>query len=107
MSYVTLMDYTGHESGAVLYDDGSVWVGNWAFIYGVPRQFATGMVGLDDLEIDGELLPYNSVDVPQEAIDAMQAHEQEQGTEISKPDTFRAIKIPGKKIIVVTQEEWN
>jgi len=47
-----LMELTGVESGVVLYGNEGI-VSNWSAISGLPRLFATGVIGLgdgDDLE---------------------------------------------------------
>ena len=98
-NFEDLQELTGQESGAVQYGDGSIWVGNWTSISGIPRMFATGMIGL------GETLTAVSCEVPEEVKRAMNDHEREQGMEVSN-DGFTAWKVNDGEVIVVTQSEW-
>lgn len=97
MTSQTLQEITGHESGAVQYEDGSIWIGNWSSIEGIPRQFVTGMIGL------GETLTAKKCAVPQSVRQAMNEHEREQGTEVSRSG-FRAWRV--NDTIVVVQSDW-
>ncbi len=98
-TYSDLQELTGHESGAVQYSDGNIWVGNWVGISGIPRLFATGMIGL------GETLTAIPCDVPEEVKQAMNDHEREQGTEVSA-EGFTAWEVNGGEAIVVIQGDW-
>ena len=97
-TYSSLQELTGYEAGAVLYANGDIWIGNWSSIEGLPRIFAFTTIGL------GEDLIGTRCRVPSEAKRAMQLHEQEQGTNISRSG-FRAWKV--NEAIVVVQEDWN
>lgn len=106
----TLQDYTGQESGAVLFDEGTIWIGNWSSINGIPREFAHAAIGLNDLTDDsGELLPCEVIAPPGEVIQAMLDHEQEvdPGTDPTPEKDFHAISIPKHNVIVVWADTWN
>ncbi|GJQ37494.1 MAG: hypothetical protein DYG87_03750 [Anaerolineae bacterium CFX3] len=98
-TYDDLQELTGHESGAVQYGDGSIWIGNWTGINGIPRLFATGTIGL------GGTLTAVPCNVPEDVELAMNDHEREQGTEVST-EGFAAWEVNGGEVIVVTQSEW-
>lgn len=100
---VTLQEITGYESGAVVYEDGSVWVGNWSSIDGIPRQFATGDIGLGE---DVAAMEREDVSVPETAIDAMIQHEADQGVDFVARTGYLAIRLPVAKVTVVTHEDW-
>lgn len=90
----TLQELTRHESGAIQYSDGAIWIGNWTGIDGIPRTFATGIIGL------GESLTAHVCAAPRAAIRAMQAHEREQGTPVSRAG-FRAWRVNDDTVITV------
>jgi hypothetical protein len=96
----TLQDITGHESGAVYWpESGEIIICNWSNIDGLPRIFATGaLIGLGE-----DLSGARRVAAPAAVKRAMQAHEREQGTPVSKTG-FRALAVAGA--VVVTQEGW-
>lgn len=104
----SLYDLTGHESGAVQYDDGAIWTGNWSSISGIPRQFLTGMLGLgEDL---GDTEP---IAVPKEVITAMEQHTgelREAGETIldgvEDRTGYTAVYLPAHKVTIVTHREW-
>ena len=53
----TLQELTGHESGLVLYQESHEAIYcNWSSINGLPRTFATGLIGLGEEipEVEGE-----------------------------------------------------
>jgi hypothetical protein len=93
-----LQELTGHESGAVQYSDGSIWIGNWSGIAGIPRQFATGMIGL------GETLTAARCPVPADVRRAMRKHEKEQGGTRSRRG-FMAWLVNGETVVVM-QKDW-
>jgi hypothetical protein len=98
--YQNLQDLTGHESGAVLFEEsGEILICNWSQVQGIPRVFVTGIIGL------GEPLTAVPCAVPKEVKRAMNDHEREQGAEVSK-NGFRAWRVNGK-VIVVTQANWH
>lgn len=97
-TFEDLQELTGQESGAVQYGDGSIWVGNWTQVNGIPRMFATGLIGL------GETLTAIPCEVPEEVKQAMNDHEREQGTEASQ-DGFTAWRV-NDEITVVIQNGW-
>lgn len=99
--YDTLEALTGHESGAVQYEDGSIWVGNWKYILGIPRNFFPSgrMAGL------GECMEARSTPVPDDVKAAMQQHERDQGTPISETG-FKAWRVNDKETVVI-QSGWN
>lgn len=106
----TLQDYTGQESGAVLFDEGTIWIGNWGSIEGIPREFALASIGLNDLTNDeGDLLPYEAVSPPGEVVQAMLDREQEldPGTDQTPENSFHAISIPKHNVVVVWSDTWN
>ena len=94
----TLQDLTGQESGPVQYGDGSIWIGNWTQVNGIPRVFATGLIGL------GETLTAVTCEVPEEVKQAMNDHERTQSTEAST-EGFTAWRV-NDEVTVVTQNEW-
>lgn len=102
---MNLQEITGHEAGAVVYSDGSIWIGNWTGIQGVPRAFATGMLGLgEDLTADAR-----RVAVPSDVKRAMRAWAAAFGGDA--PTTgyrARRRRVVGghEEIIVVTHHEW-
>jgi hypothetical protein len=55
MTMRTLEELTGQESGIVIYENGGILC-NWSSINGLPRIFATGLIGLDEEipEVEGE-----------------------------------------------------
>jgi hypothetical protein len=85
-AYTDLQSLTGHESGALQYEDGSVMILNWASISGIPRTFVGHPIGL------GETLVRRRTATPYAAKKAMQQHEREQGTPISQTG-FRAWQV--------------
>ena len=95
--YTNLQELTGHESGAVLYPGGEIWVGNWAGIAGLPRQFITGLIGL------GEPLAAERCATPIPVMYAMQDHERAQDGEVSKSG-FRAWKVNDSTVVI--QKGW-
>lgn len=107
-TYTTLQEITGQESGAVLYIDGEIWIGNWSSIAGIPRTFAGAIIGL------GEDLTAVPCDVPTSVILAMLTHE---GIEAKLEDVdvyehkFAAWKVNAWRVkddyIVVTNIDWN
>lgn len=56
MSYRTLEELTGRESGIVVYGGTDAILVNWTGIVGLPREFAGSAVGLGEIipEIEGE-----------------------------------------------------
>ena len=105
----TLQDYVSYESGAILYEDGTIWIGNWCSINGIPREFAGAWIGLNDLcGGEGELLPYQEIKPPAEVVAAMLEHELEQDpdTELSPPETFHAITIDDLNVTVIWCSNW-
>lgn len=104
----TLYDLTGHESGAVCYGDGSIWVGNWSGIAGIPRAFGMlGMIG------NGEDLYAEPTEVPPEAMEAMEAHTdalRQAGEQIvsgaGDREGYTALVLPAHQITVVTHDQW-
>jgi len=98
----TLQDVTGNESGAVQYDDGGIWIGNWSGINGIPRLLEPiGVIGLDE-EMDGE-----SCEVPPDVMTAMIEHEASDdggGERVSEAGDFRAVRCGN--VIVVTSTQW-
>jgi len=97
-TYQDLQELTGQESGAVLYADGAILICNWTQVQGIPRMFATGLIGL------GETLTAVPCEVPEEVKQAMNDHEREQGTEVSQ-DGFTAWRV-NDEVTVVTQNHW-
>lgn len=97
-TYKDLQELTGHESGAVQYSDGEILICNWTQVQGIPRMFATGLIGL------GETLTAEACEVPEEVKQAMNEHEREQGSEAST-EGFTAWRVNGE-VTVVTQYEW-
>jgi hypothetical protein len=98
ITYTDLQELTGQESGAVQYADGEILICNWTQVNGVPRMFATGLIGL------GETLTAISCNVPDKVIQAMNEHEREQGNEAST-EGFTAWLV-NDEITIVTQNEW-
>lgn len=96
---MTLQDATGRESGAVQYSDGSIWIGNWCSIEGIPRLFATGTIGLGE-----DLSDTHRCDLPVDVIAAMLDHERSQGDVVSNTADFSAITVAG--VVVVTSSKW-
>lgn len=68
----SLQELTGKESGAVQYNNGDIWIGNWTQVAGIPREFATGTIGL------GETLLAKRCATPKAVRRAMQDYELEQ-----------------------------
>lgn len=97
-TYSDLQELTGHESGAVQYADGEILVCNWTQVQGIPRMFATGLIGL------GETLTAAPCEVPEEVQQAMNEHEREQGTNAST-EGFTAWRV-NDEVTVVIQNEW-
>ena len=101
---MTLQELTGRESGAVVYSDGSVWVGNWTSIDGIPRKFCNFSVGL--VEVLGEA---ESCDVPEGAVDAMEVHERDVNGLDYKMDVskVRALWLADHDVTVVYSLDWG
>lgn len=97
--YMNLQDLTGRESGAVLFGNDDILICNWSQISGVPRVFATGIIGL------GETISAVRCDVPETVISAINDYEEENGSSPSK-EGFTAWRV-NEDCIVVTQENWN
>jgi len=97
----TLMELTGHESGAIVYEDGETMaILNWSQENGIPRQFATGWIGLGEDLSDAQPVP-----VPEWVVEHMQQHELENGAdEVSDPGEFTAWEVAG--VTVVVCNEW-
>lgn len=93
----SLQELTRQESGAVQYSDGTIWIGNWTGIEGIPRAFVTGMIGL------GEPLTARVCAAPRDVVRAMQEHEREQETEVSRTG-FRAWRV--NDVVVVVNRAW-
>lgn len=101
ITYKGLQELTGYESGAVLYEEsGEIIICNWSNIEGLPRMFATGLIGMGET-LTAELLD----ETPAEVITAMNKHEDEQGTEQSTSG-FTAWRLNGIAIVTI-QEDWN
>ncbi|GAB4504357.1 MAG: hypothetical protein Fur0043_13510 [Anaerolineales bacterium] len=49
ITYTDLQDLTGHESGALLFENGDIIICNWSQVQGIPRLFVTGLVGLGEV----------------------------------------------------------
>lgn len=98
-TYTNLQELTHQESGAVQYGN-DIWIGNWSSIEGLPREFYTGTIGL------GETITAKRCRVPAEVKQAMNDHEREQGTEVSRTG-FKAWNVNDGEAIVVTQFYWN
>ncbi|MDP1547393.1 MAG: hypothetical protein Q8L87_15390 [Anaerolineales bacterium] len=97
-TYNDLQELTGQESGAVQYADGEILICNWTQVQGIPRMFATGLIGM------GETLTAVPCGVPSEVKQAMNEHEREQGTEAST-EGFTAWRV-NDEVTVVTQNDW-
>jgi hypothetical protein len=97
-TYSDLQELTRHESGAVQFADGEILICNWTQVNGIPRIFATGLIGL------GETLTAVPCDVPAEVKQAMNDHEREQGTEASS-EGFTAWRV-NDEVTVVIQSDW-
>ena len=99
-TYEDLQELTGHESGAIRYSDGAIWIGNWTQVQGIPRLLEPiGMIGL------GETLTARRFPVPAEVKKAMQDHEWNQGAEAVSEKGFSAWLVNGDTVVVV-QENW-
>jgi hypothetical protein len=98
MFYRSLEEITRHESGAIQYSDGAIWIGNWAGMVGIPRLFATGMIDWP------EALYRERVAAPKEVVQAMRMH----AIEVSGDDYktgYKAWAVNGDTIVVV-HKEW-
>lgn len=94
----TLHELTKHESGAILYADGSILVGNWEGVSGIPREFAGTLIGL------GEPLTARRCAVPHQIKRAMQEYERACDVAISRHG-FRSWLVNGDTVVVV-QDDW-
>jgi len=99
----SLQELTGHESGAVLYSDGTIWIGNWTSISGIPRMFGYGpyetSIGLGE-----DLSAAKRCKAPDEVKKAMRQHDKAQ-TGLTSPRTgFRAWTVAD--VVVVIQGDW-
>ncbi|MCZ2121837.1 MAG: hypothetical protein LC108_06210 [Anaerolineales bacterium] len=101
ITYSDLLELTGQESGAVCFESGEIIICNWTQVQGIPRIFATGLIGMGEM-ITAELLDH----APENIIKAMQDHEREYGANEVSKDGFTAWEVNGG-VIVVTQNEWN
>ena len=98
-TFSNLQELTGHESGAIQYSDGTIWIGNWSGIEGMPRELSPiGMIGL------GEPLTAERCSVPIEVKLAMQGHERGQGTPVNSND-FCSWRVNGDTVVTI-QDDW-
>jgi hypothetical protein len=97
-TYDNLQELTGHEAGAILHSNGEIVITNWAGIPGIPREFATGMIGL------GEELSAKRCATPAAVKRAMREHEREQGTDPSRTG-FRSWQVG--EVVVTINTNWN
>jgi hypothetical protein len=100
-----LQHITGHEAGAVQYDDGTIWVGNWSHFDGLPRVLGS----LATVFIPADLtIIRKSVAVPPTARRAMMDHERAEGTKPSRTG-YRAMRLTDgtDTATVVISEDWN
>ncbi|NOH04677.1 MAG: hypothetical protein HND47_23255 [Chloroflexi bacterium] len=98
-TYRDLQELTGHESGALLFANGDILICNWTQVQGIPRMFATGLIGL------GETLTAEPCEVPDEVKRAMNEHEREQGADAVSTEGFTAWRV-NDEVTVVTQCGW-
>ena len=101
-TYRNLQDLTGHESGAVQYENDGIWIGNWSGFDGIPRSFASSTIGL------GEKMTAEKCRVPNDVKEAMQAHEAqelEQGADSVNVTGFSAWEV--NDAVVVVQDDWH
>jgi hypothetical protein len=95
-----LQEITGTESGAIQYQDGNIWIGNWSHEDGIPHYLAPiGMIGL------GEQLRAKRCAVPPGVKRAMQDHDRDQGNDTPAKTGYRAWRVNG--VTVVIQNDWN
>lgn len=100
--YENMQQLTGKESGMLLFGSREYIIGNWTQVNGIPHVFYGELLGL------GEVFAATSCEVPPEMVEAMQAHEADQGTEPSK-DGFHAWEIfidGGFICTVAVQDCW-
>lgn len=92
-----LTELTGHESGCIVYEDGTTVVMNWSSVDGIPRGFAGGLIGL------GEPLVAKRTAVPQAAKAAMRDRCRAEGMPVEYTGyTAWAVL----DVIVVTHADW-
>ena len=99
---MNLQDLTGYESGVLVWRDTKEGIAtNWSAINGIPRQFATGLIGLgdgDDLEPVVDLCDIDR-DIIAAAFDLAEA----EGDEAPAPDKVFA----NTEVTVFTFIGWN
>lgn len=98
----TLQDITGHESGAVVWDDGSVWVGNWSGCKGLPRALGPiDGIGLGE-GLAAEPIGYMDIDAADEDAAKVAAVD---GGHDDNPATDAAYRVNGE-CTVITFRDW-
>lgn len=102
-----LQELTGHESGAVRYRDGDIYVLNWASVDGLPRSLGPLYpIGLGD-----DLSNYVEAEPPADVIKAMAAHDAEQtGSDPEHDydrDQLHCYYLPDHDVHVVWHDNWN
>lgn len=94
-----LQEFTGQESGAVMYDSGEIWIGNWTGFSGLPRVFAGMTIGLGETITRAEVCR-----VPEEAKTAMIEHDIDNSHDIyDNDDAWCAWRVNNNTIVVVNQ----
>lgn len=94
-----LFDVTGHESGAILYPDGSIFIGSWIGTRGIPIQFT------ENVWVNWYKIRYiRRIPTPRIMKVAMNEYEVKMGHTPSKTG-FKSWLI-NDEFIVTTQEFW-
>lgn len=101
-TYKRLQDLTGHEAGIIEYESGETLICNWSHDDGIPRMFATGLIGF------GEEFTAKRIAMPNHLKKLMQQHDKENGCK-QYVNGYRAWKVTcgEETLIVATQEMWH
>ena len=100
---MTLQDITTSESGAITWADGTIWIGNWTSINGLPRSLGPLTIGLDL-----GLRRHGGCATPAATRRAMIDHCREQGDPHPPSRGYRSRRVSEghDTVIVTTHSDW-
>lgn len=101
----TLLDITGHESGLIQYDDGSVQILNWSHTSGIPRDFYGTPLGLqEDLDArDFTLVPNDKEHIRL----LMQIHDGNEQDDTRADKDVTSVYSEKHGVTIVTHADWH
>jgi len=99
-----LRELTGQESGIVIHVDGTAIICNWSDLDGIPRIFATGLVGLpDDLPAATNIYHTDNLDPVYDDIMDVYDHSAEQEEELPLSGTVYDL---ADGTIIIAPDSW-